>query len=438
VNFSLERVTDSAQSLHFAATGPALDALPSGVVSFDDTGAIQYANAPLLSLLGYSETDLAGRHVEMILTVAGRIFFQTHLFPLVRLQNSASEVFLLLRKSDGTDVGALVNATRRETSHGPVVDCVLMPVIERRKYEDALLRAKQQAETANAALVAANVTLEEQQATLEAQQEVLEAQACELEAQSEQLHETNTRLETHATALEAARDAAEEANRAKSQFLAVMSHELRTPLNAIGGYVQLIELGIHGAVTTEQMDALERISRAQRHLLRLINDVLNLSRIEAGRVDYVREEIDVEVLVNDVLPMIEPQLNAGGLTAASRALAGLRVMADREKVQQIMINLLTNAVKFTPPGGSIGIEGRRAGDHAEIHVRDSGIGIPADKLASIFEPFVQVEMEHAKRREGSGLGLAISRDLARGMGGNLTVASEVDVGSTFTLSLPLA
>jgi signal transduction histidine kinase len=356
----------------------------------------------------------------------------------VRLQGRAAEVFMLLRKADGSDVGALVNAARRETRTGPLIDCVLMEVVERRKYEDALLRAKQQAEAANAALLSANAKLEDQQAKLEAQQEVLEAQACELEAQSEQLQETNTRLEAHATALEAARDAAEEANRAKSQFLAVMSHELRTPLNAIGGYVQLIELGIHGAVTGEQMEALERISRAQRHLLRLINDVLNLSRIEAGRVDYVREEIDVEALVNDVLPMIEPQLNAGGLTSTTRSINGLCVTADREKVQQILINLLTNAVKFTLPGGSIRIEGRRAGDHAEIHVRDSGIGIPRDKLDKIFEPFVQVEMEHAKRREGSGLGLAISRDLARGMGGNLTVTSEMNVGSTFTLALPLA
>jgi signal transduction histidine kinase len=136
--------------------------------------------------------------------------------------------------------------------------------------------------------------------------------------------------------------------------------------------------------------------------------------------------------------MIEPQLNAGGLTATTKVTPALRAMADREKVQQILINLLTNAVKFTPAGGSIGVEGRRAGDHVEIRVRDTGMGIPRDKLTSIFEPFVQVEMEHAKRREGSGLGLAISRDLARGMGGNLAVTSEINAGSTFTLALPLA
>jgi PAS domain S-box-containing protein len=426
------------ESLQGVAADPGLDALPCGVVSFDDSGAIRYVNAPLAKLLGYSPSDLAGRHVETLLTVAGRIFFQTHLFPLVRLQGRAAELFLLLRRQDGSDLGALVNASRRETPEGPLIDCVLMEVVERRKYEDALLRAKQQAETANAALVAANTRLEDQAVELEAQQRVLEDQAIELEAQSETVQATNDRLEAQAVELQATRQAAEDANRAKSQFLAVMSHELRTPLNAIGGYVQLIELGIHGPVTQAQSDALERISRAQRHLLRLINDVLNLSRIEAGRVDYVREEIDLDRLLDDVIPMIEPQLNAGGLTATTKVTPELRAMADREKVQQIIINLLTNAVKFTPPGGSIRVESRRAGDHVEIHVRDTGMGIPADKLASIFEPFVQVEMEHAKRREGSGLGLAISRDLARGMGGNLTVASEINAGSTFTLALPLA
>ena len=427
------------------ATAPALDALPCGVVSFDDRGAIVFVNGRVLALLGYAPEEIVGKHVEAILTVAGRIFFQTHLFPLVRLRGSASELFVLLRRKDGSDVGALVNASRRETPTGPVIDCVLMEVLERRKYEDALLRAKQQAESANQALGArtteleiVNRQLEDTAVELEAQQQQLEEQAAELEVQSEELLSANDRLQSQAQDLRRARDAAEEANRAKSQFLAVMSHELRTPLNAIGGYVQLIELGIHGPVTAEQAEALDRISRAQRHLLRLINDVLNLARIEAGRVDYVRETIDVRRLLDDVLPMIDPQMLAAGLTASTQCEPGLQVSADREKVQQILINLLTNAVKFTPPGGTVTVDARRVGIKVNIRVRDSGIGIPPDKLASIFEPFVQVETEHSKRREGSGLGLAISRDLARGMGGDLTVESELKVGSTFTLSLPAA
>jgi signal transduction histidine kinase len=379
-----------------------------------------------------------------MLTVAGRIFFQTHLFPLVRLKGRASELFLLLRARDGSDVGALVNASRRETADGAMIDCVLMHVVERRKYEDALLRARQEAEAAHEALLvrtreveAANQVLQEQAEELEIQQQQLEEQAAELEAQSEALQATNEQLESHGLELEEARRVADEANQAKSQFLAVMSHELRTPLNAIGGYVQLIELGIHGPVTDPQLEALGRIGRAQRHLLRLINDVLNLARIEAGRVEYVREDIDVRRLLEDVIPMIEPQLNAGALTARTQSPDGLKALADREKVQQILINLLTNAVKFTPAGGRILVDAHRSGKCVDIDVIDSGIGIPEDKRASIFEPFVQVETLHAKRREGSGLGLAISRDLARGMGGDLTVSSEVNVGSTFTLSLPV-
>jgi PAS domain S-box-containing protein len=417
--------------------------LPCGVVSFDDTGAIKYTNAPFLGLLGYAAAELEGRHVETVLTVAGRIFFQTHLFPLVRLRGRASELFVLLRHKDGGDVGALMNASRRETESGSITDCVFMEVIERRKYEDALLRAKQQAEAAMEVLSsrtrdleAANKLLEEQATELELQQQQLEEQATEMEMQSNELQATNDRLEAHGLELEAARAAAEDANRAKSQFLAVMSHELRTPLNAIGGYVQLIELGIHGPVTQGQTDSLGRIARAQRHLLRLINDVLNLSRIEAGRVDYVREEIVIQDLLADVIPMIEPQLNAAGLKASISSAPGIRAFADREKVQQILINLLTNAVKFTPTGGRVIVETRAVGDHVEIVVRDSGIGIPADKLESVFEPFVQVEMEHAKRREGSGLGLAISRDLARGMGGDLRATSQLGKGSSFMLFLP--
>ena len=168
------------------------------------------------------------------------------------------------------------------------------------------------------------------------------------------------------------------------------------------------------------------------------DDSLDFASIEAGRVDYVRETIDVRRLLDDVLPMIDPQMLAAGLTASTQCEPGLQVSADREKVQQILINLLTNAVKFTPPGGTVTVDARRVGIKVNIRVRDSGIGIPPDKLASIFEPFVQVETEHSKRREGSGLGLAISRDLARGMGGDLTVESELKVGSTFTLSLPAA
>jgi signal transduction histidine kinase len=217
-----------------------------------------------------------------------------------------------------------------------------------------------------------------------------------------------------------------------------MSHELRTPLNAIGGYVQLLELGIHGPVTDAQREALDRIARGQRHLLRLINDVLNLARIEAGRVDYATEEVPLAETIAAVLPMVEPQMEASGLACTSSVAPHLTARADREKVQQILINLLTNAVKFTPAGGRVTVVAERDRDRRRVRVSvsDTGIGIAADKTERVFEPFVQVDVGHARRNEGTGLGLAISRDLARGMGGDLLVESEEGRGSTFTLVLP--
>ncbi|GJG86929.1 hypothetical protein tb265_21100 [Gemmatimonadetes bacterium T265] len=237
---------------------------------------------------------------------------------------------------------------------------------------------------------------------------------------------------------EAARASAEQANRAKGEFLANMSHELRTPLNAIAGYVQLIEMGVHGEVSEAQRDALGRVQRAQRHLLGLINDVLNYAKLDAGRVEYDLRPVDLGDAVRDVLAMVEPQLTAKGLTVAAAPDAVVAV-ADAEKLAQVLLNLLSNAIKFTPSGGAVEVTVYAAGPGgAEIRVRDTGIGIAADEQARIFDPFVQVQRGLTRATEGTGLGLAISRDLARGMGGELTVESAPGVGSTFTLRLTAA
>jgi signal transduction histidine kinase len=242
---------------------------------------------------------------------------------------------------------------------------------------------------------------------------------------------------------EAAREAAvraaaeaEAANRARSDFLATMSHELRTPLNAIGGYVELLALGLYGPVSAEQQATFERVQRAQRHLLGLINDVLNFAKLEAGSVTYVAEDVSVTRVLEDVHAILAPQFALAGVAYddhQARCHAVLR--ADREKVQQILLNLLGNAVKFTPSGGQVTITCAAQHEAVLLRVRDTGIGIPADKLEAVFQPFVQVGAGLTREHGGTGLGLAISRDLARAMGGDLTVESAPGVGSTFTLTL---
>ena len=236
-----------------------------------------------------------------------------------------------------------------------------------------------------------------------------------------------------------ARVEAEMATRAKSQFLAVMSHELRTPLNAIAGHVQLLDMGIHGPINDGQREALGRIARSQRHLLRLINEVLNLSRVETGRVEYAMEDVDAHELVAELLSMVDPQMEAKGLACeVKRPSIPMLVRADREKLTQVLLNLLSNAIKFTPAGGRVTVEfsiDPASPQLALIHVSDTGIGIPAEKREAIFEPFVQVQTGPTRAVEGAGLGLAISRELARGMGGDVSVRSRASGGSIFTLTL---
>jgi PAS domain S-box-containing protein len=239
------------------------------------------------------------------------------------------------------------------------------------------------------------------------------------------------------TESERARADAEMANRAKSEFLAVMSHELRTPLNAISGYTELLDMGIHGPVNDEQRTALGRIRLSQHHLLGLINEVLDYARIETGTIEYDLEDVDVRGALLDAESLVAPQaLLKDHTLEVTECPPGLSVRADTEKLRQILVNLLSNATKFTDRGGRIELACSLADERVTIAVRDSGIGIPADKLAAIFDPFVQVRGGLTRQHEGTGLGLAISRDLARGMGGELTVSSEVGVGSRFCLVLP--
>ena len=252
----------------------------------------------------------------------------------------------------------------------------------------------------------------------------------ERQAAEETLRESEARLRV-------ATQQAEEANRAKTEFLATMSHELRTPLNAIAGYAQLLSLGVRGPLTEDQRQDLERIDKSQRHLLSLINDILNFAKLEAGRVDFEIANVSVSAILASLEPLITPQLRAKDLHYQDhRPSCDAVLRGDDEKVRQILLNLLSNAIKFTPSGGKIAVECESGDEMVSISVSDSGVGIAHEKLGAIFEPFVQVGRRLASAHEGTGLGLSISRNLARAMGGDLVAESELGRGARFTLSLP--
>ena len=229
----------------------------------------------------------------------------------------------------------------------------------------------------------------------------------------------------------------ETASRTKSEFLAAMSHELRTPINATLGYADLLEMEIAGPVTEQQQEYLKRIRGSQQHLLRIITDLLNYSRIEAGQVEYEIGQVSLHTAVEAVLAMAEPLALAKGIIVKHGPCPeGITARADVGKTEQIVLNLVSNAVKFTPDGGRVTVGCGTLDGKACVTVSDTGPGVPADQRHTIFQPFVQLGRSLTSGHEGTGLGLAISRDLARAMGGEITVRSEPGEGATFTLTLP--
>jgi PAS domain S-box-containing protein len=358
----------------FDAVHSLLDEAPVGFLSISEHATVALVNATLARMLGYEARELVGRDVREVFTTPTRIFYQTHFFPLVRLQQHAEELYLTLATKMGEVIPVLVNAVVRERDGVRYTDCVMMRIHERQKYEEALLQARR---------------------------------------------------------------AADEANRAKVEFLSMMSHDLRTPLNAVTGYSDLLLAGVRGPLNDGQRKDLERIKSASRFLLGLINDILSFARLELGKAELHIKPVKLDDVLLESEAMLEQKMRDAGISyVRSRMSDALFVTADPDRLKQILLNLLTNAVKFTPSGGRITVSSTRAGDRVHISVADTGRGIPPDRIADIFKPFSQVDPQGDKKKGGVGLGLAIGRELARSMDGDLTVASVAGQGSEFTITLP--
>ncbi|MGH7623518.1 MAG: sensor histidine kinase, partial [Gemmatimonadaceae bacterium] len=243
-------------------------------------------------------------------------------------------------------------------------------------------------------------------------------------------------LEQQRAAAESARGEAVAASQAKSDFLAVMSHELRTPLNAILGFSSLMIDGITGPVTEQQRAQLTRIRSGGQHLLALIDEILSLTRLEAGREDVRADPGDAFAVARETAALAEPMAALKGLALVADIPTGAcEARTDFTKLRQILLNLLSNAIKFTNEG-AVTITARLAGGDLHFEVRDTGIGIAPDDRTRIFEPFFQVEMSKTRRVTGTGLGLSVTRHLSRLLGGDVTLRATSAEGSTFEVWIP--
>jgi PAS domain S-box-containing protein len=420
----------------------------------DPQGHVATWNAGAERIKGYKADEIIGRHFSVFYPEekVAEGFPQHELAVAARGGRFEDEGWRI--RKDGSRFWANVVITALRDASGALVGFakVTRDLTERRAAEEqarslaAEQAARAEAERRGEELRLLSEQLEEQAIELEQQREEAQALSEELEQTNEQLQRALAEANEARRSAESEAARAAEASRAKSDFLATMSHELRTPLNAIAGYTQLLDMELRGPVTPAQREDLERILRSQAHLTTLINEVLSYARLESGSITYTVRPMLVTTAASNAMALVEPQRVAKDISLEVRLPEVVNgspfyVIADQDKLQQILINLLSNAVKFTPQGGQIMLELSAEPDQrgmATLRVSDTGVGIPDDKLQAIFEPFVQVGRSLSSPGEGTGLGLAISRDLARGMGGDLTVESEEGKGSVFTLTLPRA
>ena len=377
------------------------DFAPDPYLVTDDSGTVEEANTSAAELFGSPGQLLVGRTLVALVDPRSRPEFRAHLAALgdgVHLDKWMFEI----RASGGRTITVEVTVSALETrSDGKSSLCWLFRDISARRQTDESMQALNRSLNARVA---------------------------------QRTRELELALEGEQTA----RKEAEAANRIKSELFARLSHEFRTPLHAVSGYLEILQQNIHGNLNDEQQKDVERIHQAQEHLLALVNMILDFAKLEGGPVELSMAEIPIEETLRGAEALVGPQFTKKGVRYTHRnGDPSLSVFADREKVQQILVNLLANAVKFTSPGGTVELEWRVEDDTLLVRVRDTGAGIPDDKIEQIFEPFVQLRAPGSVPSGGTGLGLAISRDLARAMGGDVSATSKFGLGSVFTLTLPL-
>ena len=348
-----------------------------GCFTLAEDSLILGVNETALTWLGFLRGELVGQPLRVVLGDGGQFFLQSQILPMLRLKGSLEEIYLRLREKSGSTVPVLVNATRVVRPEGVVIEVSFVRIRQRGKLEDELLLARKQAE---------------------------------------------------------------QASDAKTKFLGMMSHELRTPLQAISLNNELLLAGEYGELRPEQTGILQSSQAATDSVVVLVDDILNYARMQGGPVQVSLEDLVVGSVFDRVETTIRHRFQQAGL-ACHRDPSGdaLRVQGDSQRVQQVLLNLINNALKFTAQPGSVTLSSQREGTTINLNITDTGCGIPDDQMQRIFEPFVQLRATvAASEKAGVGLGLSICRDLAHAMGGSIQVRSKVGVGSTFSLLLPAA
>ncbi len=445
VNLTRQREAEAAGAAAEARLAAIVTGSEDAIISKTLDGVVTSWNAAAERLFGYTAAEMIGQPILRVIPP----------------ERYGEEADILARVARGERVPPFASVRVRKDGTRFPVSLTVSPVRDRRDGAGTvvgaakILRDVTAQQAAEAAVAEAGRQLAEHAAELEVANALLHEQAAELEATTEELQATAAQLEEQVEAAQAAQRVAEAASAAQGRFLATMSHEIRTPINAALGYAELLALGVAGPVTDQQRDFLARLQASSRHLLGLVNEVLDLAKSDAGELTVAREPARTGPAVAAALAMAVPLADAkgirlvdaradGGAGEAGVAFEGVPYVGDEARVRQILVNLLTNAVKFTPPGGrvtvtcdTVAVGGPASeGPWAAVRVEDTGVGIAPDEQARVFAPFHQVDGGHTRAQGGTGLGLTISRQLARLMGGDLGVESRPGAGSTFTLWLP--